>query len=265
MTKRKGARSIQAIPPEVLAQLQLGSLETANLMEWLAIDVRKLLQHVLQQQSRSHYYAPVIDRLDALVKQTVNTKNEAIGQALFDWASAAKDIDWLQGLAKHPSDIVRCWSAYATASDVALDLPSLLKAIYPFAADAHFGVREIAWLAVRPRIAKEIEASLTVLSQWAYSEDANIRRFASEATRPRGVWCAHLEVLKTEPAKGLPILEPLASDPSLYVQNSVGNWLNDAAKTQPSFVRAVCDRWLAAHPTKATAYIVKKALRSLPH
>lgn len=263
MTKRKGARSIQAIPPDILAQLQAGSLETANLMEWLAIDPKQLLQQLLTKEDRLLYYAPVIDRLDALVKQTVNTKNEAIGQALFGLAKAANDLDWLSGLAKHPSDVVRCWAAYSTASDTALDISLLLKAIRPFAADAHFGVREIAWLAVRRRIAADLAASLTILSQWALSEDENIRRFASEATRPRGVWCLHLEELKADPAKGLSILEPLAADPSLYVQKSVGNWLNDAAKTQPDFVRAVCNHWLATYPTKATAFIAKKALRSL--
>ena len=41
---------------------------------------------------------------------------------------------------------------------------------------------------------------------------------------------------------GLPILEPLKSDYSKYVRNSVGNWLNDASKTQSGFVRKLCRR-----------------------
>lgn len=121
----------------------------------------------------------------------------------------------------------------------------------------------MAWLAVRDEIAGDVDTAVRLLQAWATHPDPNIRRFASEATRPRGVWCAQIETLKSEPWRGLPLLEPLHADTSRYVQNSVANWLNDAAKTQPEWVREVCVRWSRASTLPATQYIVRRAQRSL--
>ena len=69
--------------------------------------------------------------------------------------------------------------------------------------------------------------------------------------------------LKAQPWRGLPLLEPLRADASRYVQNSVANWLNDAAKTQPAWVREVCERWSRGKAPAATLYIVRRAQRSI--
>lgn len=139
----------------------------------------------------------------------------------------------------------------------------MLQAIRPFAADGHFNVREYAWIDVRKTIVQNLPESIAILSVWATDGDENIRRFASEVTRPRGVWCEHIEILKQNPELGLPILEPLKSDTSRYVQNSVGNWLNDASKTRPEFVRELCKHWEKESDTKETQYIIKRALRTI--
>lgn len=251
------------IPNEILEQLNNGKMETANLVEWLAVDKRHLLKNLLTQTNRGAYLNPILTEIENLKKQTVNTINEAIGTGLFEQATKNSDFEFLQIISGHPSDLIRCWATYTIGKNPALDVKQMLERIQPFSADKHFGVREIAWLAVRQTIAKNLTESLEVLSKWTSSTDENIRRFASEATRPRGVWCEHIEALKQNPELGLVILEPLKSDNSKYVQDSVGNWLNDASKTQPKFVADLCKRWAEDSKTKETAYIIKKALRTI--
>lgn len=132
-----------------------------------------------------------------------------------------------------------------------------------FAADPHFGVREIAWTAVRDEVGRDVGQMVQLLLPWAHEADANLRRFATELTRPHGVWCPPVPALKAEPWRARALLEPLKSDPSLYVRNSVANWLNDASRTQPDWVRSVCAQWSRESGTAATAFITRRALRTV--
>jgi 3-methyladenine DNA glycosylase AlkC len=262
-TKRKGAKSIKEIPKEILEQLNRGEMETANLVEWLAVNQRILLENLLTRHNRKNYLKPILEKIENLKKQTVNTINEAIGTGIFEQTILHNDEEFLGIISNHNADLVRCWATYAIGKNENLNIAETLKQIQTFAADKHFGVREISWMAVRKKITGNLEKSIEILSKWTTNEDENIRRFASEATRPRGVWCEHIATLKQMPELGLPILEPLKSDKAKYVQDSVGNWLNDAGKTQPEFVKNLCKRWEKESDTKETKYIIKKALRTI--
>lgn len=242
---RVGATSPQLVPPDVLERLNLGLDQTVNLSETLAMDSEVLWANVFPE-------IPVPPGFNAA---KVNPKLALAGAAL----AASPRLD---ALVDHLSDMVRGW-ACAGMVHRAVDLPAAIADLEPLANDHHFGVREWAWLALRPLVVAEPIRAVGILTEWSFRPEENLRRFASEATRPRGVWCAHISELKAEPWLGLPLLEPMKSDPSRYVQNSVANWLNDAAKSQPEWVRSVCARWSEECPARETAYIVKRAMRSL--
>lgn len=261
-TQRKGARSLKDIPTDILEDLNEGLLESANLMEWLAVDQLYLLRKTLAKEKREHYFKAIDHAVKQLKKPTISAKNAAIGQSLCIQALAADDLEWLLGLLFHASDSVRCWICYSISMHPDWSVSEKFEHIQIAAQDHHFGVREVAWMAMRHHIIEHLDLSLEILQIWAQHENANIRRFASEATRPCGVWCTHITVLKQHPEKALSLLTYLAQDPSKYVQNSVGNWLNDAGKSAPDFVINLCKQWRELGQT-STNYMIKRALRNL--
>jgi 3-methyladenine DNA glycosylase AlkC len=253
-TKRKGAKRIAEIPADIMKKLNRGEIETVNLVECLAIDFAELLKNVVPDIS-----AASIKKMKNAAKEGWLTRCRIAGKLVYDEFG----IEKLEQLAKHKSDMARTFAASLIGQLPELKLEQRLKLIKPLADDSHMGVREAAWLFVRDHIAVDINKSIKLLSEWSSHKSEYVRRFASEATRPRGVWCAHINALKLKPELGLKILEKLRNDPSRYVQNSVGNWLNDAAKSKPDFVKKLCKKWKKQSKSKETAYIIKRSLRSL--
>ncbi|PGB02505.1 DNA alkylation repair protein [Bacillus toyonensis] len=262
---RKGARKVNEIPKEVLQLLQQGKIESVNLTEWLAINHIELLKNVLPSIGLKNSLECIVVELE---KQNVETGMKVIritGTLLDEIIlkeNEGNKEDVLLKLSSHISDSVRCWAAFMNKKSNNT-LKDTLTYIRPFAADHHFGVREIAWMSIREDLSQNIEKSVELLVEWAKSEDENIRRFSVESIRPRGVWSKHIEVLKQEPEKALPILNLLKSDPSKYVQDSVGNWLNDASKTKPDWVMNLCEEWEKDTDIKSTSRIIKKAKRTI--
>jgi len=260
---RKGATRIALIPPEVLEALNDGRVPTVNLNEFLALDLPRLARTVARQIGIDPHAERLSDALAMLAAFKPVKRHEHVARALYDLAEQREDRDAVaHALATHASDVARSWAAQWVMFS-SMSLARKLDAVRRFAADPHFGVRETAWMAVRDEISGELEQALALLAPWVRDPDENIRRFASELTRPPGVWCAQIEPLKREPWRGLPLLEPLRADPSLYVRNSVANWLNDASKTQGAWVQEVCARWSSESDSRYTAYITCRALRSL--
>lgn len=254
MTKRIGASSKESIDPAVLQQLNAGSMESATLSEALAVDFSVLMAHAVSEMSRDGitqlqqaHALGITKRMELAANVLVNH----LGDQAFD------------AFCNHASDTVRGWAAYIVGLNPNLPLEEKLLMIQPLADDAHFGVREWAWLALRPAIAQDIKQSIALFMPWIANPSENIRRFAIESTRPRGVWCKHIPALKTCPAIGETLLDGVMADASRYVQNSCANWLNDAGKSDVEWVKRYCEKWRAESSSEAVTYISRRALRNV--
>lgn len=262
---RKGVRKVQDIPEEVLVLLNAGKIESVNLTEWLAIDHVTLIQQCFGEIGIDETaIAAITQEIANQKKPSAMSTTKLVGALTYEYAAQKDNVQTiLENLQAHTSDSIRCYAPFLIALNTQLSITEKLKKSLPLVADHHFGIREVVWLALRPNITEHLEESIQFLTDWTKHEDENIRRFTSEATRPRGVWCKHIDVLKESPQLALPLLEPLKSDPAKYVQDSVGNWLNDASKTQPDFVIDLCDKWEKESSTKETGKIIKKAMRTI--
>lgn len=243
-----------SIDADHLTALSQGRVASRTLADALAVDHATLLHSVISDADDDLRAAVAEAQLLGILKRM-----QRIGAALGHYL----DVEGRVVLATHPSDTVRGWVCFMIAGTTGPHVGGLLEAIRPLADDPHFAVREWAWMAVRPALAADLNTSIRLLSGWAGDGSERIRRFASEALRPRGVWATHIPELKENPDRGLPILEPLRADPSRYVQDSVANWINDAAKTNPDWARALCEQWLHAGTGAATERIATRALRSI--
>lgn len=260
---RKGAARIALIPDEVLQALNAGAIPTANLNEFLAIDLGQLAPAVARSVGLDARHERLQDTLAMLGSFKPMKRHGLVSHALYDMTAEHPDPDGVaQRLATHTSDVARGWACDWVRYS-SWRLARQLQAQVRFAADPHFGVREMAWAAVRDVVIADLDSAIVQLQEWVRDSDPNLRRFASELTRPRGVWCAPIKALQALPQLGLPLLEPLRADPSPYVQNSVANWLNDASKTQGPWVESVCTRWLEESPCEPTRRIVQRARRTI--
>ncbi|MEN4918045.1 DNA alkylation repair protein [Achromobacter spanius] len=250
---KPAGRGVKDIAPTRLAQLNAGE-PAATLTECLAVDFAALMRAAAPQVG-----AQGLALMQAQAGAGISRRMALAARILLDGPGPQA----LAAMRAHASDTVRGWACFMVGALPGVSVAQRLDLIRPLADDPHFGVREWAWLAVRPHLAADLETAVKRLRPWTKEPSERLRRFASESLRPRGVWCAHIGALKADPAIALPLLDPLRADPAAYVQDSVANWLNDASKDQPDWVRQVCARWLAGNPAAATERICKRALRSI--
>ncbi len=125
-----------------------------------------------------------------------------------------------------------------------------------------FTERMSAEFAIRPFVVRYPERTMAQMLAWAGHDNAEVRRLASEGSRPRLPWGIRLPALQADPSLILPILERLKNDESEPVRRSVANNLNDISKDNPSVVLDVLRRW-QTDATDEVRWITGHGLRTL--
>jgi hypothetical protein len=113
---------VSEVPAARLAELNSGRAEATNLTECLAVDFQKLVRAVAPDERLQVDPALGIVQRMALVGERLQTH-----QAEF---------------AKHRSDTVRGWAAFALGAIPGLSLADRLERMRPLADDGNSGVRE---------------------------------------------------------------------------------------------------------------------------
>lgn len=116
--------------------------------------------------------------------------------------------------------------------------------------------------AVRPFVIRYPDQTIERLTDLINHPSAHVRRWCSEAVRPRLPWGSVIRSLVDDPSPILPILDALHDDEELYVRRSVANNLNDIAKDHPSVVVSRCLQY-QTKDARHTNWVIRHALRTL--
>ena len=116
--------------------------------------------------------------------------------------------------------------------------------------------------AIRLLLAHDLDRAMPIVLGWTGSPDPDVRRLATEGTRPFLPWAIRVPAILAEPAVTLPVLHALYRDENEVVRRSVANHLNDLSRQNPELVTTTTAAWLA-EPDENTGQLVRHALRTL--
>ncbi|MBM7443022.1 DNA alkylation repair protein [Streptomyces sp. HB132] len=117
--------------------------------------------------------------------------------------------------------------------------------------------------AIRTLLRHDLDRALrTIVGDWTGSAEVDVRRLASEGTRPYLPWAVRIPQILARPGATVPVLDALYRDESEYVRRSVANHLNDLSRDHPDLVVDTARRWLGT-PTATTERLARHGLRTL--
>ncbi|WP_156755645.1 DNA alkylation repair protein [Actinokineospora pegani] len=116
--------------------------------------------------------------------------------------------------------------------------------------------------ALRPLLDHDLDRALSAVVRWTAADSEDVRRLASEGTRPLLPWAVRVPGILAAPSSTLPVLDALYRDDSEYVRRSVANHLNDLSRHHADLAVATASAWLA-EPDANTGRVVRHGLRTL--
>jgi len=145
--------------------------------------------------------------------------------------------------------------AIEDGSDVAFDDAMALLAELTSGLSSEFAIRGL--------LRHDLGRALSQIAEhWVGSADVDVRRLASEGTRPYLPWATRVPAILADPQSTVPILSALYRDESEYVRRSVANHLNDISRDHADLAVATARDWLA-HPDAHTERLVRHGMRTL--
>ena len=116
--------------------------------------------------------------------------------------------------------------------------------------------------AMRKLIASNQDDVWPTIVRWTQDADPDVRRLASECTRPRLPWSMRMDHLAKDERLSGPILDALFNDDSDFVRRSVANHLNDISKINPELALRLARRW-AMDGSPESRKLIRHGLRTL--
>ncbi|MBB1031328.1 DNA alkylation repair protein [Dietzia sp. SLG310A2-38A2] len=118
--------------------------------------------------------------------------------------------------------------------------------------------------AVRPLLRHDLPRALSVMTQWTTAPDWQVRRLASEGSRPLLPWAARLPEVMADPALTRPVLDALYDDPREEVRRSVANHVNDHSRSDPDTAVDIALGWQrggGTHVASTTRHALRTVLK----
>ncbi|SDJ50554.1 3-methyladenine DNA glycosylase AlkC [Lentzea albidocapillata subsp. violacea] len=201
----------------------------------------------------------------ALAPLALRERSDLIRDALLadlpgDYASFARTVRAAAGAPAFTGWLI--WPVTSAVAAKAIDEGGVDAFDDALALLAELTPRLTSEFALRALLGQDLGRALATILLWTRSESADVRRLASEGTRPLLPWAVRVPGILAEPKATLPILDALYRDESEYVRRSVANHLNDISRRDPELVVATASEWMAA-PDDNTARVVRHGLRTL--